>query len=60
MKDFKLGEMPDTEQLRPVLSNAKIFGVNLYEAGMADVVCEYFKEMCMGTDAVRNTLEKYV
>ena len=60
VKDFKLGEMPDTEQLRPVLSNAKIFGVNLYEAGMADVVCEYFKEMCMGTDAVRNTLEKYV
>ena len=60
VKDFKLWEMPDTEQLRPVLSNAKIFGVNLYEAGMAEVVCEYFKEMCMGTDAVRNTLEKYV
>lgn len=58
---FKLGEDADVEAaLKPVLENAKIFGVNLYEVGMADKVCTYFKEMIAGTGAVRATLEKYV
>lgn len=46
--------------LRPVLTNEAIFGVNLYEVGMADSVCRYFKEMIAGPGAVRATLRKYV
>lgn len=58
---FKLGEEADVESvIRPVLENASIFGVNLYEVGMADLVCTYFKEMIAGPGAVRATLEKYV
>lgn len=58
---FKLGEEADVEPvLRPVLENAAIFGVNLYEVGLADLVCQYFKEMIAGPGAVRAALEKYV
>lgn len=57
---FKLGEKADVEAaLKPVLENAKIFGVNLYEVGMAEKVCGYFEELIAGTGAVRATLQKY-
>ncbi len=46
--------------LRPILENTKIFGVNLYEVGLAATVCRYFSEMTQGAGAVRKTLEKYV
>ena len=62
--DFKVGEEKDVAEieaaLKPVLENAKIFGVNLYEVGMAEKVCGYFKEMIAGVGAVRATLKKYV
>lgn len=58
---IKLGDTVDAENvLRPILENDKIFGVNLFEAGMAPLVCQYFNEMIAGTGAVRATLEKYV
>ena len=58
---IKLGEEADIETIvEPILSNAKIFGVNLYEVGMADMVCAYFKELTAGVGAVRATLKKYV
>ena len=58
--DFVLGENSAVEEtLKPVLENAKIFGVNLYEVGIAETVCQYFKEMTAGVGAVRKTLEKY-
>ncbi len=58
---FKLGEEADVEAaLKPILENADIFGVNLYEVGLAKLVCRYFQEMIAGTGAVRRTLEKYV
>ncbi|MBQ8559435.1 MAG: mannitol dehydrogenase family protein [Tyzzerella sp.] len=58
---FELGKEADVEAaLKPVLENAKIFGVNLYEVGMADKVCGYFSEMIAGPGAVRATLKKYV
>lgn len=61
---FKLGEMGDVAEIeaavKPVLENKKIFGVNLYEVGMAEKVCEYLKEMTSGVGAVRATLKKYV
>lgn len=61
---FKLGEKDDVAEIeaavKPVLENKKIFGVNLYEVGMAEKVCEYLKEMTSGVGAVRATLKKYV
>lgn len=48
------------ETLQPVLSNEKIFGVNLETIGMADMICTYFSEMLSGKGAVRATLKKHL
>jgi len=48
------------EKLQPILSNQKIFGVDLYAIGMAEKVVSYFEELVAGPGAVRKTLEKYV
>lgn len=58
--DLKLGGKADAEALRPILENTKIFGVNLYEVGMADKVVGYLNEMLEGPGAIRKTLQKYV
>jgi len=42
--------------LKPLLSNASIFGVDLYSAGVADRVMDYFNLMMAGTGAVRSVL----
>lgn len=58
---FELGKEADVEAtLKPVLEDTHIWGVNLYEVGMADKVCKYFREMIKGPGAVRATLKKYV
>ena len=46
--------------MKPLLADAKIWGVNLYEVGMAEKVAGYLKEMIAGPGAVRATLKKYV
>ncbi len=48
------------EHLKPLLSNDKIFGVNLYSVGLGEKIEGYFKELIAGKDAVKNVLEKYV
>lgn len=58
--DLKLGGTASEEALKPVLENTKIFGVNLYDVGMAGTVVGYLNEMIAGTGAVRATLKKYV
>lgn len=61
LSDIHLGEACKVEEvLRPILENTQIFGVNLYETGLAELVCRYFTEMIKGTGAVRDTLKKYV
>ena len=60
VKDYKLGEKPDTAKLEGLLRNETIFGVDLVEAGLADKVCGYFEELTAGPCAVRATLHKYV
>jgi len=60
MKKIKLGDTDVEEVIKPIMENAEIFGVNLYEAGLADKVCGYFREMTVGQGAVRSTLKKYV
>ena len=47
-------------KLKDILSNAKIFGVNLYEVGLAELTCQYFTEMTRKPGAVMETLQKYV
>lgn len=60
MVGLRLGERVDTETLRHVLSDEKIFGVNLYDVGMADTVVGYLNEMLAEPGAVRDTLQKYI
>ena len=49
-----------TGQLKNLLSNVNIFGINLYEAGIGDKVEEIFVEEISGKGAVRETLKKYL
>ncbi len=59
--DIRLGTEADVEEIvKPILTNKAIFGVDLYEAGMAQKVCGYFREMIAGPGAVRAVLKKYV
>lgn len=46
--------------LKQILSNANIFGVNLYEAGLGEKVEGLYAELCAGPGAVRATLKKYL
>ena len=57
LADVTLGK-PDTftHQLRPILQNADIFGVDLYEAGLAKTVEDDFRAMLAGPGAVRDIL----
>lgn len=58
--DLRLGDTAVHEHVAPILANAQIFGVNLYEAGLGELVEQYFKEMLAGKGAVAATLKKYV
>ena len=60
-ENVKLGEACDVhELLKPILSNARIFGVDLYEVGMAKKVEEDFASLIAGPGAVRETLVRIV
>lgn len=52
------GDLDAASLLEPILSKKEIFGVDLYEVKMADLVCRYFTEMTSGIGAVRETLQK--
>ena len=57
---LSLGMEDDVEDIvGDLLHNEAIFGVDLYQAGLADKVVGYLKEMCAGTGAVRAVLIKY-
>jgi len=59
--DIKLGDKVDIHKvLQPLLSDESIFGVNLYECGLGELVESYFSELISGTGAVRATIKKYV
>ncbi|MGN1146464.1 MAG: mannitol dehydrogenase family protein [Acetatifactor sp.] len=59
--DYKLSsEKKDLSRLDALLSNDKIFGVDLTAIGMADMVKSYFEELSSGVGAVKATLEKYI
>ncbi len=59
--ELKLTKEQNVETaVAPVLKDEKIFGVNLYEVGLADIVCRYLSEMTQGVGAVREALCRYV
>lgn len=61
VKDIKLGDSFDAKDgLKSLLKDETIFGVDLYQVGLADLVCNYFIEMIAGVGAVEATLSKYV
>ena len=61
VKDFELSDAPkDLSRLDKLLSNEKVFGVDLVKIGMAETVKQYFSELSKGTGAVEATLKKYV
>jgi fructuronate reductase len=51
---------PFHEALEPIISDSKLFAVNLYEAGLGKKVETYFEELLAGPGAVAATLRKYV
>jgi fructuronate reductase len=51
---------PFHETLKHILSDSKLFAVNLYEAGLGKKVETYFEELLAGPGAVAATLHKYV
>lgn len=58
----KLGE-PETvtdELLEPILSNARLFAVDLCEVGLAGKIGGMLRELIAGPGAVRATLKKYL
>ncbi|MDO4521982.1 MAG: mannitol dehydrogenase family protein [Eubacteriales bacterium] len=61
LKGIELGK-PETYtgQLKEILSNVHIFGIDLYEAGIGEMIEELFKEEIAGPGAVRATLKKYL
>ncbi|GMO54429.1 MAG: mannitol dehydrogenase family protein [Termitinemataceae bacterium] len=61
LKGVTLGKSETANgKLKSILSNATIFGSNLYEAGLGERIENYFVEMLAGKGAVRKTLQKYV
>ncbi|MCM1056678.1 MAG: mannitol dehydrogenase family protein [Firmicutes bacterium] len=57
--DYALDDTPkDLSRLDPLLSNEKIFGVDLTAIRMDGLVKEYFSELSSGAGAVKATLEK--
>lgn len=48
------------ETLADILSNERIFGVNLYQVGLGEKVEGLFTELITGKGAIRDTLKKYL
>ncbi|MGL1893115.1 MAG: mannitol dehydrogenase family protein [Spirochaetaceae bacterium] len=51
-------KIKEPQGLKWILSNNKIFGVDLYKAGLGVIIENYYSEMSNGPGSVRATLEK--
>ena len=58
--DGSLTKEAAEEKLHDLLANDKIFGVNLYEVGLADKVLTNIVKLCAAPGAVRKTLHEAV
>ncbi|MDO5345358.1 MAG: mannitol dehydrogenase family protein [Lachnospiraceae bacterium] len=61
LKDIVVGK-PETftDQLKPILSNERIFFVDIYTTGLGEKIETMFREMLAGPGAVKATVHKYV
>jgi fructuronate reductase len=61
LSGLQLGQKgPFHQVLEPILSNSRIFAVNLYEVGLGEQVEYYFEELMAGPGAVASTLKRYL
>ncbi len=60
LSGVRLGDSGPFPQLRPILSDKTIFGLDLYEAGIGGRIEGYFAEMLTGPGAVRRALERHL
>ena len=62
LSGISLGSSPQEckQKLQPILSNPTFFGVDLYKAGLGEVVEGMFCEMITAPGAVRKTLQKHL
>ena len=61
MKGIELGKLETYHgQLKSILSNENIFGIDLYKAGIGEKIEEMFLEEIAGPGAVRTVLKKYM
>ena len=54
------GTQDAADIIAPILHDGSIFGLDLYEAGLAGKVCSYFNRLITGPGAVRRTLHEAV
>jgi len=61
LKDIVIGH-PETfkDQLKPILSNERLFFTDLYKDGVGEKIETMFREMIAGPGAVKATIHKYV
>ena len=59
--DIVIGK-PETfkDQLKPILSNERLFFTDLYKDGVGEKIEDMFREMIAGPGAVKATIHKYV
>lgn len=61
VKDVTLGKPFDVHgTLQPILSDASIFAIDLYEAGLGEKIEGMFTELTAGPGAIRAVLKKYL
>lgn len=60
VQDIMLGDSIKLDTLEGLLSNEKIFGVDLIQVGLANKIVDYFNELNEGIGSIRKTLNKYL
>ena len=61
VEGLELGNLSDVHaKLQPILSDASIFAVDLYQVGLGEKIEGMFAELAAGKGAVRATLKKYL
>lgn len=61
LRDVRLGDPASVRgKLTPILSNPNLFGINLYDAGLAGKVEALLAEELAGPGAVRDTLRRHI
>lgn len=61
LKNVKVGKPESlTDQIKPILSNVNIFGIDLYKAGIGDKIEEIFRAEIEDFGVVRKAVQKYL